>query len=1472
MQSKTWGPIFHISKLSVVLLALLSSNMVFSQDQPMTNFIEAVRSSPFDPPEADDENFIIDDGPFLDTGCTFRSGGPLIIQFEVTRFVGKTKGDNTLDDDVLKTLLDNKLISEFLSLEMPAFDVDFFAQVSGFQPERDDVYFNDKKVGQLTGENNTWIYNTFPIHISDVKFPSAPAEGGTITPMVNTIRIDIDVANAGVGEFWCTAIDWVLLRGLKAWRPILLLHGFNSSPDIWEDLWIPRLDGLEIRNNAVQLGGTATIQANSHQVGEEVEALKNRYGVSKINIVAHSKGGVDSRRYITNNNDIEVLYQIGTPNAGTPVAERWSSRRSFRPGILDLTPDAMARFNLANGQNPSTHIISMACDFTGNRVLYDLPFADDEIVQVFSAHSLSYATRFQLTSSETTCRHFSVPLFGGGVYNSEDIYNTLLPFLAPFRQTTTPVLATSGSNYQIASIAQASNSSFGGVRAEMTSTEENPLGRLEHTKSFSAEIAHGATNTHSIALDPASQASFQILWGNADLDLVLIDPDGNRIDPSFAQNDPNIEFASVQIFDDFQAETYFIQNPKSGSWTTEVTGANVTSPNGESYSLTAFVKETAFTYSTNTNLSFYSNGAQIEISSEAKENGSPVTGSSVTATVTLPDESTQTITLFDDGTNGDPVANDGVYFNVFSNTTQSGTYSIRSTVERTTSVKFSREVLRTVTVSQSGSEFDGAFNDAGHDSNGNGLFEELRIEIGVDIDTEGEYAVTGLLKDSNGNIIDISTTSSTLGVGSHTVNLSFDGRLIFQNGVDGPYSIEQLVLTEITTQEQLIVDFIANAHTTSTHKPSDFERPEIFLTGGSGDFGTDTDNNGLFDLLTVQTEVNLLKTDFYEWSAKLVDGNGNEIDFAGNSSTLNAGVVNIDFVFEGIKIGDNGVDGPFFVKDLLIFGRGGANLVANDVAATQAYEFSQFERSVTPPTADAGEDHGICLDDSVTIGGAPTATDGTPPYSYSWTPVDGLDDPTASNPKAAPDATTEYTVEVTDANGLTDTDAVTVTVLPLPVADAGDDAAICVGELATIGGVVTASGGTGPYAISWSPEIGLDDPTAANPVAAPSKTTTYTVTVTDANGCSQSDEVTVTVHDFVFLADDDVRINKYRPSTGNIHSNGRIAIYPGHPSEMVGNLTAGIYAALGPFNTLDGDVTAGDSARVARSAVVTGTVTAPAEVALISMPVLDFTAGGDDVLVLKRGVVDLAPGSYNRAGLEALATLNLRAGDYYFNKLEVGTGATLAADVTDGPVRIHIVHQMEMSDFSQVVISPDAEASDQVIFKSMQIGSLHIGERASIRGAILAPKAIVKFEEHCSFKGSICAYAIGMEKGMTFTRHFPEDLDNSAVELARAKNDLSAVTETVVTNFELAQNYPNPFNPSTTIRFAIPRSTDVSLAIFDVSGKLVRTLVAQSMPSGRHSVVWDGTNETGAKVSSGIYIYRLQADDFVARKKLILAK
>jgi hypothetical protein len=91
-------------------------------------------------------------------------------------------------------------------------------------------------------------------------------------------------------------------------------------------------------------------------------------------------------------------------------------------------------------------------------------------------------------------------------------------------------------------------------------------------------------------------------------------------------------------------------------------------------------------------------------------------------------------------------------------------------------------------------------------------------------------------------------------------------------------------------------------------------------------------------------------------------------------------------------------------------------------------------------------------------------------------------------------------------------------------------------------------------------------------------------------------------------------------------------------------------------------------------------------------------------------------------------------------------------------------------------------------------------------------------------------------------------------------------------DFVLEQNYPNPFNPETRIRFSLPRPAKARLEIIDLLGRPIRRLVDEQLSAGSHSTIWDGRKQSGEPAASGVYVYRLRAEEFEKSRKLLLLK
>ncbi len=139
------------------------------------------------------------------------------------------------------------------------------------------------------------------------------------------------------------------------------------------------------------------------------------------------------------------------------------------------------------------------------------------------------------------------------------------------------------------------------------------------------------------------------------------------------------------------------------------------------------------------------------------------------------------------------------------------------------------------------------------------------------------------------------------------------------------------------------------------------------------------------------------------------------------------------------------------------------------------------------------------------------------------------------------------------------------------------------------------------------------------------------------------------------------------------------------------------------------------------------------------------------------------------------------------------------------------------------------------------------------------PNKYVYFDIPLSFFGRTQA-TIALQKAVQDLQDIPTDIDDNS--------DLTLLP----TQIELSQNYPNPFNPSTTIQFTLPERTHISILVYNILGQQIQMLTDEVYPAGLHEVKWDGTNSTGDKVSSGIYLYKIASDEYSTSKKMVLLK
>jgi len=112
----------------------------------------------------------------------------------------------------------------------------------------------------------------------------------------------------------------------------------------------------------------------------------------------------------------------------------------------------------------------------------------------------------------------------------------------------------------------------------------------------------------------------------------------------------------------------------------------------------------------------------------------------------------------------------------------------------------------------------------------------------------------------------------------------------------------------------------------------------------------------------------------------------------------------------------------------------------------------------------------------------------------------------------------------------------------------------------------------------------------------------------------------------------------------------------------------------------------------------------------------------------------------------------------------------------------------------------------------------------------------------------------------------------NVIEWFGTPNAVQPEASNMPTDFALRQNFPNPFNPTTTIRYELPKSEQVQLTVYNMLGQKVRTLVNERHDAGRYTVLWDGKDEAGRMVGSGLYFYQVQAGNFVKTAKMVFLK
>ena len=200
------------------------------------------------------------------------------------------------------------------------------------------------------------------------------------------------------------------------------------------------------------------------------------------------------------------------------------------------------------------------------------------------------------------------------------------------------------------------------------------------------------------------------------------------------------------------------------------------------------------------------------------------------------------------------------------------------------------------------------YSDYGIDTDEDGYYDYLAIDVAVNVTDPGYYRLSGSLYDELGKSVEYDSNYTYLDSGSQSVSLKFSGIAIRKNGVNGTFNLKHLYLYDEGYDE---VDYRYDAYTTSEYNYTEFEPVPAMFTLGFNDYGEDTNNNALYDYLVIEKGVNVLEAGDYRVSGSLYAPNGTSVDYDSNYTTLSVGLQNVTLKFRGWNIYKTGENGNF---------------------------------------------------------------------------------------------------------------------------------------------------------------------------------------------------------------------------------------------------------------------------------------------------------------------------------------------------------------------------------------------------------------------------------------------------------------------------------------------------------------------------------------------------------------------------------
>jgi hypothetical protein len=324
-------------------------------------------------------------------------------------------------------------------------------------------------------------------------------------------------------------------------------------------------------------------------------------------------------------------------------------------------------------------------------------------------------------------------------------------------------------------------------------------------------LAPAGSVNHTVQVDTGGNTNFILFWSGGDPTFSLTQPDGQTIDPVYAAAHPELVTYSNQPGGGMtlNQRVYTFANASAGAWQMEVTNEGTES--SHTYAFAQLTSTRALTVSTSADT--VSPGDSLTITANVTNGTTGIPGAAVSAALTRADGVRDSLSFTDRG--------NGTYTAIYSVPNAPGYLTLSVTAAGSDGgVLFERQAVQTLDIRSTAARFSHEYSDSAVDNDSNGKYDSLDVQVGVNVTTSANFLLTGDLT-SNGQYVAHAGTQTELISGVQSPVLSFSGDEIRTSGLNGPYTLTNLTLTDLALGS-IPLDSASNVWTTPAYNAADF--------------------------------------------------------------------------------------------------------------------------------------------------------------------------------------------------------------------------------------------------------------------------------------------------------------------------------------------------------------------------------------------------------------------------------------------------------------------------------------------------------------------------------------------------------------------------------------------------------------------------------------------------------------------------